>query len=158
MTIVVLYLYINAIAKNVSVCENVLLGYRDWSKQRLLRKLLEVEKVRGNHYCPCKHTGVICVTLLVKRLKLHQKFTPISTNQRLEDSRRHALAANNSGRLDQEVRATPTEFQGFTMATEAVVSVGTMTGDRQEISDLRGRLSRVEKDKVELQEKLSSKE
>ncbi|XP_026214848.1 IQ domain-containing protein E isoform X2 [Anabas testudineus] len=93
-------------------------GYRDWSKQRLLRKLLEVEK-------------------------------------RLGDSRRHALTASNSGRLDQ---AMPTEIQGFTMATEAVVSVGTMTEEEEEVLDFRGRLSRVEKEKVELQEKLSSKD
>lgn len=138
------------------MCDNVLLGYRDWSKQRLLRKLLEVEKVRGNYVC--KHTGVICVTLLVKIVQLHQKLSLISTNQRLKDSRRHALAANSSGRLDQGVQATPTDIQGFTMATEAVVSVGTITEDGEETSDLRGRLSQVEKEKVELQEKLSSKE
>lgn len=100
----------------------------------------------------------MCVRLLVKRLQLHQKLTPISTNQRLEDSRRHAPAANISGRLDCEIQATPTEIRGFTMATEAVVSVGTMTEDGEENLDLRGRLSRVEKEKVELQEKLSRKE
>ncbi|XP_028995464.1 IQ domain-containing protein E isoform X2 [Betta splendens] len=98
-------------------------GYRDWSKQRLLRKLLDVEK-------------------------------------RLEDSRRHALAAKNSSRLDQEVQsqATPIQVPRLTMATEAVASVGVMTEDREELSDLRACLSQVEKEKVELQETLSRKD
>uniref|UniRef100_A0A4W6FFW4 IQ motif containing E n=1 Tax=Lates calcarifer TaxID=8187 RepID=A0A4W6FFW4_LATCA len=96
-------------------------GYRDWSKQRLLRRLLEVEK-------------------------------------RPEDGRRHAQSAKSSGRLDQEVQATPAEILGFTMATEAVVSVGTITEEGEEVSDLRERFSQLEKERVELQETLSSKE
>ncbi|XP_044046585.1 IQ domain-containing protein E isoform X2 [Siniperca chuatsi] len=96
-------------------------GYREWSKQRLLRRLLEVEK-------------------------------------RLEDSRRHGKSAKSSGRLDQEVQATPTEILGFTMATEAVVSVGTITEEEEEVSELREGLSQLEKEKVELQEMLSSKD
>ncbi|GAA6221643.1 IQ domain-containing protein E [Lates japonicus] len=96
-------------------------GYRDWSKQRLLRRLLEVEK-------------------------------------RLEDGRRHAQSAKSSVRLDQEVQATPAEILGFTMATEAVVSVGTITEEGEEVSDLRERLSQLEKERVELQETLSSKD
>ncbi|XP_070780262.1 IQ domain-containing protein E [Enoplosus armatus] len=96
-------------------------GYREWSKQRLLRRLLEVEK-------------------------------------RLDDSRRHAQSAKNSGRLDQEVQATPADILGFTMATEAVVSVGTITEEGEEVSDLREGLGQLEKEKVELQETLSSKD
>ncbi|TMS22871.1 IQ domain-containing protein E [Larimichthys crocea] len=96
-------------------------GYREWSKQRLLRRLLEVEK-------------------------------------RLEDSRRHAQSAKSSGRLDQEVQATPTESLGFTMATEAVVSVGTITEEGEEGFDLRERFSQLEKERVELQDTLSSKD
>ncbi|KAF3687916.1 IQ domain-containing protein E [Channa argus] len=96
-------------------------GYRDWSKQRLFRRLLEVEK-------------------------------------RLEESRRHTQSAKSSGRLDKEVQATLTEIQGFTMATGAVVSVGTMTEDGEEVSDLRGHLSQLRKEKVELQERLLSKD
>ncbi|KAK2817323.1 hypothetical protein Q5P01_025514 [Channa striata] len=96
-------------------------GYRDWSKQRLLRRLLEVEK-------------------------------------RLEDSKRHTQSAKSSGRLDKEVQATLTEIQGFTIATEAVVSVGTMTENGEEVSDLRGRLSQLEMEKVELQERLSARD
>ncbi|XP_038568819.1 IQ domain-containing protein E [Micropterus salmoides] len=96
-------------------------GYREWSKQRLLRRLLEVEK-------------------------------------RLEDSRRHAQSAQSSNRLDREVQAVPTEILGFTMATEAVVSVGTITDKGEEFSDLREGLSQLEKEKVELQQILSSKD
>ncbi|XP_035491984.2 IQ domain-containing protein E isoform X2 [Scophthalmus maximus] len=99
-------------------------GYREWSKQRLLRRLLEVEK-------------------------------------RLQDSRRHAPPEKSTGRLDREVQTTPTDILGFTMATEAVVSVGTMTEEEEEeeeVSDLRERLSQSEKENVELQETLTSKD
>nr|XP_046226830.1 IQ domain-containing protein E [Scatophagus argus] len=96
-------------------------GYREWSKQRLLRRLLEVEK-------------------------------------RLEDSKRQAQPAKSSDRLDQEVQATPNEIVGFSMATEAVVSVGMMTEQGEEVSDLRERLSQLEKERAELQETLSSKD
>ncbi|XP_047435533.1 IQ domain-containing protein E [Mugil cephalus] len=100
-------------------------GYREWSKQRLLRRLLEVEK-------------------------------------RLEDGRRHAHSAKSGGRLDREVQATLAEIPGAAMATEALVSVGTVTeeeeGEGEELSDLRERLSQLEKDRAELQEKLSSRD
>lgn len=96
-------------------------GYREWSKQRLLRRLLEVEK-------------------------------------RLEDSRRHAQSAKRSRQLDQEVQATPTEILGFTMATEAVVSVGTITEGGEEVPELRERLGQLEKERAELQEMLSSRD
>ncbi|KAF7663434.1 hypothetical protein LDENG_00209660 [Lucifuga dentata] len=100
-------------------------GYREWSKQRLLRRLLEVEK-------------------------------------RLEDNRRHAQPAKHGGRLDQEVQATPPEILDVThsvaRATEAVVSVGTITEEHEEVSALRSRVSQLEKEKVELQEMLLSKD
>ncbi|KAM4584526.1 IQ domain-containing protein E isoform 2-T2 [Odontesthes bonariensis] len=96
-------------------------GYREWSKQRLLRRLLEVEK-------------------------------------RLEDSRRRTQSAKSSGRLDQEVQATLTEVLGVTMATKAAVSVGTITEEREEVSDLIERLGHLEKERVELQETLSGKD
>ncbi|XP_029360957.1 IQ domain-containing protein E isoform X2 [Echeneis naucrates] len=96
-------------------------GYREWSKQRLLRRLLEVEK-------------------------------------RSDDSRRHTHSAKSSSRLDQEVQATPTEIFRFTMATEAVVSVGTITEEWEEDTDLRERLSQLEMERVELQEMLSRKD
>ncbi|XP_029315645.1 IQ domain-containing protein E [Cottoperca gobio] len=94
-------------------------GYREWSKQRLLRRLLEVEK-------------------------------------RLEDSRRRAQSAEQSGRLEKEVQATPVESLGFAIATEAVVSVGTSTEAWEEASDVSERLGQSEKERVELQETLSS--
>ncbi|XP_008301468.1 IQ domain-containing protein E [Stegastes partitus] len=96
-------------------------GYREWSKQRLLRRLLEVEK-------------------------------------RLEDSRRHAQSAKSGSRLDQEVQATLAEIPGFTMATEAVVSVGTVTEEEEEVSHVRERLGQLEKERAELQETLSRKD
>ncbi|CAN9510573.1 unnamed protein product [Ophioblennius macclurei] len=99
-------------------------GYREWSKQRLLRRLLEMEK-------------------------------------RLEDSRRHAQSAKSRGRLDQGVQATPLEISGRTMATEAAVSVGTITekrGEAEEVSDLMERLSQLEKEREELHERLSSRD
>lgn len=56
----------------------------------------------------------------------------------------------------------PTEIldvtQGFTMATEAVVSVGTITEEEEEVAALRRRLSQLETERAELQESLSSKE
>ncbi|XP_075947680.1 IQ domain-containing protein E isoform X1 [Anarhichas minor] len=96
-------------------------GYREWSKLRLLRRLLEVEK-------------------------------------RLEDGRGHAQSAKRGGRLDREVQASPAEIPGFTMATEAVVSVGTMTEEGEEPSGLRECLGQLEEERVELQERLSSKD
>lgn len=60
--------------------------------------------------------------------------------------------------MEQEVQATPTEILGFTMATEAVVSVGTNTEEGEEVSELRERLGQLEKERAELQETLSSKE
>ncbi|XP_023122554.2 IQ domain-containing protein E [Amphiprion ocellaris] len=96
-------------------------GYREWSKQRLLRRLLEVEK-------------------------------------RLEESRRHAQSAKSSSRLDQEVQATLAEIPGFAIATEAVVSVGTVTEEEEEVSDLREPLNQLEKERAELQETLSRKD
>ncbi|XP_035001477.2 IQ domain-containing protein E [Hippoglossus stenolepis] len=96
-------------------------GYSEWSKQRLLRRLLEVEK-------------------------------------RPQDTRGHTQPANSSNRLDQEVQATPADILRFTMATEAVVSVGTMTEEEEEFSDLRENLGQLEKEKFELHESLTSKD
>ncbi|XP_061576045.1 IQ domain-containing protein E isoform X2 [Cololabis saira] len=96
-------------------------GYREWSKQRLLRRLLMVEK-------------------------------------KFEDSSRNTQPAKNSIRLDKEIQATLTEFPGFTMATEAVVSVGIVTEEWKEVSDLRERLSQWEEERAGLQESLSSKD
>nr|XP_020478475.1 IQ domain-containing protein E [Monopterus albus] len=47
---------------------------------------------------------------------------------------------------------------GFTMATEAVVSVGTNTEDGKEVSNLRKRLNQLEKERAKLQEMLSSRD
>lgn len=52
----------------------------------------------------------------------------------------------------------PAEIQGFAMATEAAVSVGTMTEEVEEGSGLKERLSQLEKGRAELQETLSHKE
>lgn len=60
--------------------------------------------------------------------------------------------------MDQEVQATPTEILGFTIATEAAVSVGTMTEEGEDISELRKRLTQLEEEGVELQKTLSSRE
>ncbi|KAM9770858.1 IQ domain-containing protein E [Menidia menidia] len=95
-------------------------GYREWSKQRLLRRLLELEK-------------------------------------RLEDSRRHTQSAKSIGRLDQEVQATLPGVLEITMATKAVVSVGTITEEREAVSDLTERLTQLEEERVKLQETLSNK-
>lgn len=98
------------------------------------------------------------VNAALNRQMLRHKPTPLSSYQRLEDNRRHAQSAKSSGRVDQEVQAAPTDIVGFTMATEAVVSVGTNTEEREEVSDLRQRLSQLEKERTELQETLSRKE
>ncbi|XP_035769555.1 IQ domain-containing protein E [Neolamprologus brichardi] len=94
---------------------------REWSKQRLLRRLLEVEK-------------------------------------RLEDSKRHAQSPKNTILLDKEVQTTLTESLAFTMATEAVVSGGTLTDEREEVSELRERSSQLEEEKMALEELLSSRD
>lgn len=80
--------------------------------------------------------------------------TPLSSCQRLEDSRRHAHSAKRRGRLEQEVQTVPIEIA---MATEAGVSVGTMTEEVEESSGLKERLSQLEKGRAELQETLSHK-
>lgn len=134
-----------------------LLGYREWSKQRLLRRLLEVEKVGENCDCPCKHSVTYVTLSCTKKVALTIP-TPLSSYQRLEDRRRHAHSAKTPARLDQEVQATPTEILWFTMATEAVVSVGMMTEEWEEVSSLRERLGQLDEAKAELQETLSSKE
>lgn len=95
--------------------------YREWSKQRMLRRLLEVEK-------------------------------------RLEDSKRHAQSPKSTILLDKEVQTTLTESLAFTMATEAVVSVGTLTDEREEVSELRERSSQLEEEKMALEELLSSRD
>ncbi|XP_038141259.1 IQ domain-containing protein E isoform X2 [Cyprinodon tularosa] len=95
-------------------------GYKEWSRQRLLRRLLEVER-------------------------------------RLEDSRRHTHSANGIVRLDKEVQATPVEAPGFTMATEAAVSVGTVTEQDGEVSALRENVGQLEEEMVKLQEELTNK-
>lgn len=84
--------------------------------------------------------------------------TPLSSYQRLEDSRRHAHSAKRRSRLEREVQTVPCEIQRFAMATEAAVSVGTMTEEVEERSGLKERLSQLEKGRAELQETLSHKE
>ncbi|XP_024914483.1 IQ domain-containing protein E isoform X2 [Cynoglossus semilaevis] len=97
-------------------------GYREWSKQRLLRRLLEVEKRRGG-------------------------------------SKRHAQSERSPSQLDVGVQATPTDCPGFTIATEAEVSVGaTAEGEKDAVAKLRQRLSQLEKERAELQQTLTSKD
>lgn len=60
--------------------------------------------------------------------------------------------------MEQEVQTVSTEIQGFTMATEAVVSVGTMTEEVEESTGLKELLNQLEKGRAELQETLSHKE
>lgn len=134
-----------------------LLGYKEWSKQRLLRRLLVVEKVRGNcsKLFTWAHPGV---GVKMSTRNIHHWWTPFSTYQRLEDSSRTAQPAKSSSRLEKEVQATLTEVLGFTMATEAAVSVGTVTEEWEEVSDVRKRLSQLEEERVKLQQTLSSKE
>lgn len=84
--------------------------------------------------------------------------TLLSSYQRLEDSRRHTHTAKRRGRLEQGVQTMPTEMQEFTMATEAVFSVGTMTEEVEEISGLKDLLSQLEKTRAELRQTLSHKE
>ncbi|XP_024115635.1 IQ domain-containing protein E [Oryzias melastigma] len=96
-------------------------GYREWSKQRILRRLLEVEK-------------------------------------RLEKSRRHAQSAELSSRLDQEIQIPLAENPTFTMATEARVSVGTITEEWEAIADLKERLNQSERKRKEMEETLAIKE
>lgn len=60
--------------------------------------------------------------------------------------------------MDQGVQADFTEEPEFTAARETVVSVGTMTEEKEEISISREQLSRLEEEKAGLVEKLSSQE
>lgn len=50
----------------------------------------------------------------------------------------------------------PTEVPGFPLATDAVVSRGTVTEQKREVSALRERLGQLEEERAELQERLSS--
>lgn len=81
--------------------------------------------------------------------------------QRLQD-RRHTHRADGCSQFDQEVQTTPTEIlhvtPGFAMATKAVVSVGTVTEEADEVFDLRESVSQLEAERVELQERLARKE
>ncbi|XP_043971106.1 IQ domain-containing protein E isoform X1 [Gambusia affinis] len=94
-------------------------GYREWSRQRLLRRLLEVDR-------------------------------------RLESSRRHAQSVKSRATFNEEAPAMPTEVPGFPLATDAVVSRGTVTEQKREVSALRERLGQLEEERAELQERLSS--
>lgn len=100
-------------------------GYREWSKQRLLRRLLELEK-------------------------------------RIEDRKRNTHSQKTTSRLDQEVQTPASEIligmQCFTMATEAMVSVGTVTEGGEEESALRSNLSQLEREKAELHKTLKSRD
>lgn len=60
--------------------------------------------------------------------------------------------------MDKEVQTTLTESVAFTMATEAVISGGTLTDEREEVSELRERSSQLEEEKMALEELLSSRE
>ncbi|XP_027872093.1 IQ domain-containing protein E isoform X1 [Xiphophorus couchianus] len=94
-------------------------GYREWSRQRLLRRLLEVDR-------------------------------------RLESSRRHAQSVKSRATFNKEAQAMPTEVPGFPLAIDAVVSMGTVTEQKREVSALRERLGQLEEERAELQENLSS--
>uniref|UniRef100_A0A3P9MS49 IQ domain-containing protein E n=1 Tax=Poecilia reticulata TaxID=8081 RepID=A0A3P9MS49_POERE len=95
-------------------------GYREWSRQRLLRRLLEVER-------------------------------------RLESSRRHTQSVKSRATFNEQAQTVPAEVPGFPLATDAVVSMGTVTEQKREVSALRERLSQLDEERVELQERLSSK-
>lgn len=60
--------------------------------------------------------------------------------------------------MDQGVQVDPTEDAAFAAARETLVSVGTMTEEREQISILRERLSQVEEERAGLEEKLSNQE
>lgn len=60
--------------------------------------------------------------------------------------------------MDQGVQVGPTEDAAFTAAREALVSVGTMTEEREQISILRERLSQLEEERAGLEEKLSNQD
>uniref|UniRef100_A0A8C6SLF6 IQ domain-containing protein E n=1 Tax=Neogobius melanostomus TaxID=47308 RepID=A0A8C6SLF6_9GOBI len=102
-----------------------LAGYKDWSKKRLLRRVLELER-------------------------------------RLEDKRRPAPSEKRGMRLDRGVQTSasdmPDSTQPLAMATEARISVATMTAEAEEESALRGRLSQWERERAELQEALRERE
>ncbi|XP_014911587.1 IQ domain-containing protein E isoform X4 [Poecilia latipinna] len=95
-------------------------GYREWSRQRLLRRLLEVER-------------------------------------RLESSRRHTQSVKSRATFNEEAQTVSAEVPGFPLATDAVVSMGTVAEQKREVSALRERLGQLEEERVELQERLSSK-
>ncbi|XP_054912377.1 IQ domain-containing protein E isoform X2 [Poeciliopsis prolifica] len=94
-------------------------GYREWSRQRLLRRLLEVDR-------------------------------------RLESSRRHAQSVKSRATFNEEAPAMPTEVPGLPLATDAEVSMGTVTEQKGEVYALRERLGQLEEERAELQERLSS--
>lgn len=66
--------------------------------------------------------------------------------------------AKSSRQLDREVQTIPSEIQGFTTASTAIVSVGMMTEEDDEVFGLKERLSQLEEARVEFQQMLSNKE
>ncbi|XP_014829847.1 PREDICTED: IQ domain-containing protein E isoform X3 [Poecilia mexicana] len=99
-------------------------GYREWSRQRLLRRLLEVER----------------------RLESSRRH-----------SRRHTQSVKSRATFNEEAQTVSAEVPGFPLATDAVVSMGTVAEQKREVSALRERLGQLEEERVELQERLSSK-
>uniref|UniRef100_A0A096M1B1 IQ motif containing E n=1 Tax=Poecilia formosa TaxID=48698 RepID=A0A096M1B1_POEFO len=100
------------------------IGYREWSRQRLLRRLLEVER----------------------RLESSRRH-----------SRRHTQSVKSRATFNEEAQTVSAEVPGFPLATDAVVSMGTVAEQKREVSALRERLGQLEEERVELQERLSSK-
>lgn len=91
-------------------------------------------------------------------LKLRHWQTLFSSSQRLEESRGHAHSAQSSSRLDKEVQIPLTETQTFSMATEARVSVGTITEECEAIAGLKECLNQSERKRIDLEETLAIKE
>lgn len=83
---------------------------------------------------------------------------PLSSNQRLEDGRGHAPSAKRRGHVEQEVQTVPAEVRGVATATEAGVSVGTMTEDAGGSPGPKELLGQLEEERAELQETLWRKE
>ncbi|XP_061769645.1 IQ domain-containing protein E isoform X2 [Nerophis ophidion] len=115
-------------------------GYKEWSKYRLLRRLLELEKKLEESTRRAKHLNQASQTTLPGIL--HQASQTIPTG-----FLNHGSQTTPKGILDLAVQTTHTE----TLDTETMTEV-------DEVAELRERVEQLEAERAQLQEWLSSGE
>ncbi|XP_037101891.1 IQ domain-containing protein E isoform X3 [Syngnathus acus] len=103
-------------------------GYKEWSKYRLLRRLLELEK------------------------RLEERL-PLKARNQLDRECQTAPVHL----VHQETQTAPAKLSNLAVQTERE-DVTTQTTKEKEVSDLRGRVERLEAERTQLQQALASKQ